>query len=108
MKKVASCLGKSTVTYEEIKDLIEVNGVKSHETTSRSTAYDKPLSQIISLMPQNGGAVLKTEWGQNNPYNLLLPKSYNAKYRYGNKLPYGVCYYSRSSNFSSYRSEHDD
>ena len=31
-------------------------GVKSHETTSRSTAYDKPLSQIISLMPQNGGA----------------------------------------------------
>lgn len=44
LKKVASCLGKSTVTYEEIKDLIEVNGVKSHETTSRSTAYDKPLS----------------------------------------------------------------
>lgn len=78
LKKVASCLGKSTVTYEEIKDLIEVNGVKSHETTSRSTAYDKPLSQIISLMPQNGGAVLKTEWGQDNPYNLLLPKSYNA------------------------------
>ena len=35
LKKVASCLGKSTVTYEEIKDLIEVNGVKSHETTSR-------------------------------------------------------------------------
>lgn len=29
-------------------------------------------------MPQNGGAVLKTEWGQDNPYNLLLPKSYNA------------------------------
>lgn len=77
LKKVASCLGKSTVTYEEIKDLIEVNGVKSHETTSRSTAYDKPLSQIISLMPQNGGAVLKTEWGQDNPYNLLLPKTYN-------------------------------
>lgn len=77
LKKVASCLGKSTVTYEEIKDLIEVNGVKSHETTSRSTAYDKPLSQIISLMPQNGGAVLKTEWDQDNPYNLLLPKTYN-------------------------------
>ena len=28
----------------------------------------------ITLMPQNGGAVLKTEWGQDNPYNLLLPK----------------------------------
>lgn len=89
LKKVASCLGKSTVTYEEIKDLIEVNGVKSHETTSRSTAYDKPLSQIISLMPQNGGAVLKTEWGQNNPYNLLLPKSYNAKYHTETNYPMG-------------------
>ena len=64
LKKVASCLGKSTVTYEEIKDLIEVNGV-------------------------NGGAVLKTEWGQNNPYNLLLPKSYNAKYHTETNYPMG-------------------
>lgn len=89
LKKIASSLGKSTVTYDEIKDLIEVNGVKGNEITSRSTAYDQPVSQIVSLMPQNDGAVLKTEWSQDEPYNLLLPKSYEPQFHSETHYPMG-------------------
>lgn len=89
LKKIASSLGKSTVTYDEIKDLIEVNGIKGYEIMSRSTAYDQPLSQIVSLMPQNGGAALKTQWSQNEPYNMLLPQSYDPLYHSETHYPMG-------------------
>ena len=89
LKKIATSLGKSTVTYDEIKDLIEVNGVKSNGVASRSTAYDEPLSQIVSLMPQDGGAVLKTEWSQESPYNLLLPVSYDPTFHMETNYPMG-------------------
>ena len=47
--------------------------VKSHETTSCSTVYDKPFEPIISVNAQNGGAVLKTDGAKTTFfYNLLL------------------------------------
>lgn len=89
LNKIASSLGKATVTYDEIKDLIEIEGLEGNDIISRSPAYDKPLSQIVSLMPQNGGAVLKTEWGQSEPYNLALPKSYDPEYHSETHYPMG-------------------
>lgn len=86
LNKVAATLGKSSVTYDEVKDLIEVEGVDGNEMVSRSTPVDTPSTQIVSMMPQNGGAVLKTEWGQNRPYNLLLPICYDPVFR--SEVPY--------------------
>lgn len=86
LSKVAAALGKSSVTYDGVKDLIEVEGVEGNEMMSRSTPVDTPSTQIVSMMPQNGGAVLKTEWGQNKPYNLLLPISYDPLFR--SEVPY--------------------
>ncbi len=77
LTKVATAIGKSSVTYDEVKDLIEVEGVEGNEMKSRSKPVETPSTQIVSMMPQNGGAVLKTEWGQENPYNIKLPNCYN-------------------------------
>lgn len=89
LKKVASSIGKEKVTYDEIRDLIKIEGVRYSNNASRSSKYDTPLTQIISLMPKNGGAVLKTEWSQKNPYNLLLPVSYEPTFHSETHYPMG-------------------
>lgn len=80
LDKVATAMGKSSITYDEVKDLIEVEGVEGNELASRSKAVDTPPTQIVSMMPQNGGAVLKTEWGQLDPYNMAMPACYDENH----------------------------
>lgn len=83
LSKVASVLGKSSVTYDQVKDLIEVEGVEGNEMVTRFKPVNTPTTQIVSMMPQNGGAVLKTEWGQLNPYNIMLPDCYDENHADG-------------------------
>lgn len=83
LSKVASVLGKSSVTYDQVKDLIEVEDVEGNEMVTRSKPVNTPTTQIVSMMPQNGGAVLKTEWGQLNPYNIMLPDCYDENHADG-------------------------
>lgn len=75
LAKIASVLGKTSVTYDDVKDLIKVDGIEGNDVVTRSPSYDKPLTQVVSLVPKTG-PVLKTEWSQDEPYNLLLPDCY--------------------------------
>ena len=88
LNKIASSLGKTAITYDEVKDLIEIEGLKGNNIVSRSPAYDQPLSPIVSAMPA-GGALLKVKWRQGNPYNLLLPKSYEPIFHSEENYPMG-------------------
>ncbi|MBV4387339.1 MULTISPECIES: C10 family peptidase [Bacteroidales] len=88
LNKIASSLGKTTITYDEVKDLIEIEGLKGNDIISRSPAYDKPLSQVVGAMPK-GGFLLNVEWSQNSPYNLLLPKSYHPLFHMETHYPMG-------------------
>lgn len=88
LNKIASSLGKATVTYDEVKDLIEIEGLKGNDIISRSPAYDSPLSPVVGAMPK-GGSLLTVEWSQNSPYNLLLPKSYDPLFHMETHYPMG-------------------
>lgn len=65
--KISKQLGidESEVTINNISDKITVNG-------TRSTPIQNPSTQIVSMR----SPIVKTEWSQENPYNLSLPAPY--------------------------------
>ena len=65
--KIAKVLDKDSVNQNDIAMFLATKKIET-----RSIAYDKPQSNIITLM----GPVTKTEWSQNYPYNAYLPQAY--------------------------------
>ena len=65
ISKISSQLGinKSDVKWEQISDKVIV------EKTTRATPINSPTTQIVSIC----APIVKTEWSQTSPYNLLLP-----------------------------------
>lgn len=80
MAKVAKLLGKEDVTYNDIKNLLQIEN-----PDTRSIAYDTPQSTIMSLV----GPVTKTEWSQSSPYNLYLPQCYDPDWHFLTHYPAG-------------------
>lgn len=76
LSKIASKLGREAVTYEDVKAIIVVNDHINGVNGSRSPAYDKPLTTVLSKI----GPITKTEWSQSAPYNSYLPKCYNPEW----------------------------
>lgn len=71
--KISSQLGisKSEVKWEQISDKVVV------EKTTRATPINTPTTQIVSIC----GPIVKTEWSQTSPYNLLLPRPNAPSYQ---------------------------
>ena len=85
LSKIASYLGKESVIYDEVKDIIKVADDFDNGKLSRSPAYDEPLTTVLSYK----GPVTKTKWSQDQPYNLYLPVCYNPSWRFKTNYPAG-------------------